>query len=138
MSRKKRNKLARATTGNRCNRGIKLAHWNAGSAHLHNKMDELEQVVSNLHPHVLGISEANFKRGHSLEDVQIHDYDLILSKTLQNDILGVSRVVCYMHQSMVGKVRNDLMSDSFSSIWLELGLPRKKKFLVCQLYSRAR
>ena len=134
MSRKKRNKLARATTGNRCNRGIKLAHWNAGSAHLHNKMDELEQVVSNLHPHVLGISEANFKRGHSLEDVQIHDYDLILSKTLQNDILGVSRVVCYMHQSMVGKVRNDLMSDSFSSIWLELGLPRKKKFLVCQLY----
>ena len=26
------------------------------------------------------------------------------------------------------------MSDNFSSIWLELGLPRKKKFLVCQLY----
>jgi hypothetical protein len=35
---------------------------------------------------------------------------------------------------MVGKVRDDLMDDSFSSIWLELGLPRKKKFLVCQLY----
>ena len=35
---------------------------------------------------------------------------------------------------MVGKVRDDLMSDEFSSIWLELGLPGKKKFLVCQIY----
>jgi hypothetical protein len=35
---------------------------------------------------------------------------------------------------MVGKVRDDLMDDRFSSIWLELGLPRKKKFLICQLY----
>ena len=35
---------------------------------------------------------------------------------------------------MVVKLRTDLMSDSFSSIWIELGLPRKKKFLVCQIY----
>ena len=97
-------------------------------------MDELEQVVSDIHPHVLGISEANFKKGHSLEDVQIQDYELILSKTFENENLEVSRVVCYKHASMVGKVRDDLMSESFSSIWLELGLPRKKKFLVCQLY----
>ena len=53
VSRKKLNQLARAVTGNRSNRGIKLAHWNAGSAHLHNKMDEIEQVVADLHPHVL-------------------------------------------------------------------------------------
>ena len=98
------------------------------------KMDEIEEVVSNLHTHVLGISEANFKKGHSIEDVQIQDYELILSKTIMNENLEVSRVVCYKHESMVGKVRDDLMSDSFSSIWLELGLPRKKKFLVCQLY----
>ena len=134
LSSKERNKLARAITGNRANRGIKIAHWNMGSAHLHNKMLELEQVVSDVHPHVLGISEANFKVGHDLDNVQIQDYDLILSKTINNDQLQVSRVVCYKHQSMVGKVRDDLMSDEFSSIWLELGLPGKKKFLVCQLY----
>ena len=29
VCRKKMNQLARATTGNRSNRGIKLAHWNA-------------------------------------------------------------------------------------------------------------
>lgn len=121
LSSKERNKLARAITGNRANRGIKIAHWNMGSAHLHNKMLELEQVVSDVHPHVLGISEANFKVGHDLDNVQIQDYDLILSKTINNDQLQVSRVVCYKHQSMVGKVRDDLMSDEFSSIWLELG-----------------
>ena len=33
LSGKKRNKLARSANGNRANRGIKLAHWNAGSAH---------------------------------------------------------------------------------------------------------
>ena len=111
-----------------------MAHWNAGSAHLHNKMDELQEVVADLHPHVLGISEANFRKTHTLEDVQIQDYDLVLSKMIENDRFGVSRVVCYKHQSLIGKVRDDLMDDSFSSIWLELGLPRKKKFLICQLY----
>ena len=97
-------------------------------------MDDLVDVVSDLHPHVLGVSEANFRREHSLEDVQIPEYDLVLSKTLDNDQLRISRVVCYKHQSMVGKVREDLMDENFSSIWLELGLPRKRKFLVCQLY----
>ena len=48
-------------------------------------MTELEQVVAGLHPHVLGISEANFKKGHNLEDVQIEHYDLLLSKTIENE-----------------------------------------------------
>ena len=134
LSRKKLNQLVRAVTGNRSNRGIKLANWNAGSAYLHNKMDDLVDVVSDLHPYVPGVSEANFRRKHSLEDVQIPEYDLVLSKTFENEQLRISRVVGYKHQSMVGKVREDLMDDNFSSIWLELGLPRKRKFLVCQLY----
>ena len=128
------NQLAKATTGNRSNRGIKIAHWNAGSAHLHNKMDDLESVIADFKPHILGVSEANFKREHSLDEVQIKDYELVFSKSIEDDQLKVSRVVCYKHQSMVGKVRTDLMDREFSSIWLELGLPRKKKFLVCQLY----
>ena len=26
------------------------------------------------------------------------------------------------------------MNDTFSKVWLEIGLPRKKKILVCNLY----
>ena len=96
-----------------------------------NKMNKLEQLVAGLNPHVLGISEANFKKNHDLKDVQLDDYDLILIKTIENEDLQISRIDYYKHNSMVGKVREDLMCDKFSSIWLELGLPGKKKFLVC-------
>ena len=106
-----------------------MAHWNAGSAHLHNKMTELELAVADHQPHLLGISESNFKQGHNLEDVQLPDYELLLSKTIENGNLGVSRVVCYKHNSLVGGLREDLMSDNFSSIWIEIR--RKKKLLVC-------
>ena len=77
--------------------------------------------LCDLHPHVLGISEANFRKCHDLADVQIEDYDLILSKTIDNENLEISRVACYKHNSMFGKVREDLMYDSISSIWLEFG-----------------
>ena len=40
----------------------------------------------------------------------------------------------YTHRSLVVKVRTDLMCDSYSSVWLEVGLPRHKKFLVGQTY----
>ena len=97
-------------------------------------MDEVELAVAEHHPHLLGISESNLQRSHDIADVQLQDYDLITSKTMENDHLQVSRVVCYMHNSLIGKVREDLMSDEFSSIWLEIGLPGKRKILVCQLY----
>ena len=87
LSNKERNRNVRALNGNRQSRGIKLAHWNAGSAYLANKMQEIEQVVSENHPHLLGISEANLKRGHDLDDVQLQGYDLVQFKTIDNDFL---------------------------------------------------
>ena len=97
-------------------------------------MNQLELAVADHHPHILGISESNFKKGHDIDDVQLADYELFLSKTFENQDLAISRVVAYKHQSLVGGLREDLMSDTFSSIWMEIGLPRKKKILVCQLY----
>ena len=126
------NFYARYTNGNRTNRGIKLCHWNAGNAHLRNKVNSIESVVSRYSPHILGISEANLLQRHDLSEVQIEDYELIL--TMDNANLEYSRVVVYKHSSIIGKVRKDLMSPQFSSVWLECGLPRKRKFLVCNLY----
>ena len=48
--------------------------------------------------------------------------------------LQCSRVVVYKHTSLVAKIREDLMSDKFSSIWLEVGFPGRSKFLVCNIY----
>ena len=128
------NLYARCTYGNRNNKGIKLCHWNAGSAHLENKTSEIEKLVADYNPHILGISEANLYKKHSIDNCKIADYDLITSNTINNKALQISRVVVYKHTSLVAKIRDDLMSDRFSSIWLEVGFPGKAKILVCNIY----
>ena len=120
------NFAARYKFGNKTN-GIKILHWNAGARHLKNKINDIEHVISTYRPDILGISEANFKRDHSLEDVQIENYNLFLCNTLENPSLNISRVVIYVHNDIAVKRRTDLMNDTFSSIWLEINLPRKKK-----------
>ena len=122
--------------GNRSQRGhgIKLIHWNKGPAFLHNKHQEVEVVVANHKPHVLGLSEANLKVGHDLSLVQHQDYELHTCDTMTNPELGISRIVVYTHKSLVVKRRRDLEDKNISTIWLEIGLPRQKKILHCQAY----
>ena len=82
----------------------------------------------------MGISESNFLKHHRLEDVQIEDYNLFLADTLRNPQLNISRVAVYVHKDVVVQVRHDLMTDTFSSVWLEVGLSRQKKFIVSNIY----
>ena len=99
-----------------------------------NKKSEIENLISDYKPHLLGVSEANLYKNHCMDNCRIPDYDLITCNTLNNEALQVSRVVVYKHNSLVVKVREDLMSDKFSSIWLEVGLPGRSRFLVCNVY----
>ena len=69
-----------------------------------------------------------------MDNCKIQDYELVTSKTMNNVDLQISRVVVYKHSSLITKIREDLMSDKFSSIWLEVGLPGRQKFLVCNIY----
>ena len=128
------NFLARYRHGNRKVSGLKICHWNKGGAFLINSMNEIEQTIAQHKPHVLGISESNFHSHHNLEDVQVNDYNLFLADTLKNKNLNISRIAVYVHKDVVVKARNDLMTDNFSSIWLEVGLKRQKKFLLSNVY----
>ena len=125
---------SRYTNGNKKNQGIKIAHWNKGNAFLQNKMPEINNIISGLHPHILGISEANLHHNHDQDLVQIEEYTMHTCPTLLDPTQKTSRIVTYTHKSVVAKLRPDLMSSTYSSIWLEVGLPRHKKFLVCQTY----
>ena len=122
------------TNGNRKPKGIKIAHWNKGSSLLTNKMPEIRNIISNHHPHILGLSEANLFDVHDQSLVAVKDYDLHLCPTITNPSLKVGRVVVYTHKDLIVKLRPDLMCNTYSSVWLEVGLPRHKKFLVCQTY----
>ena len=130
------NQLAHSTNGNRsaAGRGIRLAAWNAGSAFLHNKINEIEAVISKNRPHLLVISEANLHRDHDIQRVQIPNYKLLVSKTLANNDLKYSRVVMYVHNSIVADLREDLMDDNISSIWVSLGFKYQRRILVGGLY----
>ena len=129
-----RNFLARYKYGNRRDNGIKIIHWNKGPSFLGNKKDDVEALIEKYHPHIFGLSEANLFSHHDMSEVQYPGYYLHTYPTLNNPELLVSRVVVYTHSSLVVKLRPDLMDNTISAIWLEVGLPRRKKILVCNVY----
>ena len=124
---------ARYLYGNR-NKGICLCHWNKGTGFLMNKMEEIEHLVETERPHILGISEATFKSTQNEEAIKIINYNVFHSSTIDNPLLKTSRISVYVHKDINVKLRKDLMNDTFSSIWLEVGHPKQKKILVCNLY----
>ena len=85
-------------------------------------------------PMILGLSEANFYKEHDQSLVDVPGFNFHVCPTINNPRFGISRIVVYTHENLVVQKRLDLMTDSYSSIWLELGIPRQKKFLVCQTY----
>ena len=62
--------------GNRKVGGVKISHWNKGPGFLQTKMPEIRNLINSFHPHILGISEANFQQEHDPNLVQLEDYDL--------------------------------------------------------------
>ena len=80
------NFYARYTYGNRNKGGLKIMHWNAGGGFLSNKIEHIEQVIQYYHPHIFGISESQFRKDHDINDIQIKDYEIYLSKSLENPV----------------------------------------------------
>ena len=98
-------------------------------------MNEIEIAVSCIKPSVLGISEANLDNSIDFTTVQLPGYTIFTAKTFQNPRLHMSRVVVYLSEGMSGKIREDLMSEYFSSTWIELKVPgNSKKVLVSRQY----
>ena len=46
----------------------------------------------------------------------------------------MSRIVIYTNDNVISKRRHDLEDDKLSAIWLEVGLPGKKKILIGNAY----
>ena len=71
------------------------------------------------------------RKVHDITKVQIQNYELFVGKTIDNEEVGkISRVVVYKHESIVGKLRHDLMDNSVDSVWLEVGFKYHKKILI--------
>ena len=131
LSHKQQNKLVHIQEGNKNIKGYKLSQWNCGSAYLENKMAEVEAAVARVKPTVFCVSESNLRTTVDQAKVQIPGYRLLTSKTITNLSLNISRVVVYLDSNVKGKLREDLMDSSFSSIWIELGSGDKPLLIGC-------
>ena len=90
-------------------------------------------IIDKYRPHILCLSETEMTSpDFDLEKLYINDFEIILP--LSHDSLLKSRVLIYIHSSIIYKVRKDLMCPSVQSIWLEIK-PDKKKFLLCLFYN---
>ena len=118
---------ARCTYGNKNKNGLRLAHINMGRGLLCNKINELERIISEEKPHVIGISEAQFENSQDINDLRIEKYSIHFSDTLSCPNLNISRIAVLVHEDITAKVRHDLMNKTFSSIWLELGFKDQKR-----------
>ena len=86
-------------------------------------------------PAILGISESNLHQSVDLSLVQLPGYSLHTARTMTNPRIACSRVVVYLAEGVTAKVRDDLMSEEFSSIWLEVSIPgNSQKLLVSNAY----
>lgn len=126
--RKRRNVRAHTLNGN-VRKGVLSTHWNAGSARLENKIQHLELYVKEHKPSLFGVSEANLTCDSSLAETSITGYDMLTTKAYSDLDQLNSRLVLYVADTLTYSVREDLMSDSCSSIWVQVTTKGGKRCL---------
>ena len=134
MTRTQINSMNHSLHGNRGKRGkgITCMYWNKGPSLLTNKQNDIQSVISDHKPHILGLGEANFRHGQDIEDVAIPGYNLHLGLGIANDQAGsTARVAVYTHSIIRVKRRHDLEDSRVAAIWLECGLPNQAGMLIC-------
>ena len=132
--RKAANKSQKMKHGNRRNLDLKILSWNSGHTFLVNQINEVKWLLQDETPHILFISESNLKRSHDRDQVEIEGYSLHTSKMIRNPDAQVSRIVAYVKDGIIVRRRDDLESEEVSAIWMEAGLHRERKYLVCGVY----
>ena len=116
-------------------RGITCLYWNKGPSLLTNKQADIQSIIADHKPHILGLGEANFKHGQDLDDVAVQGYNLHLGQGVDNGHAGsTARVAVYTHTALRVKRRSDLEDKRVATIWLECGLPQQRGVLVCVGY----
>ncbi len=111
-------------------------HLNKGSAYLQNRMLEIRQLVKDLKPHVLALSEAQVLQATNLEDLQLEDYNLHLDGI--HEVGGTAREAVYTHKDLVVQPRRDLQHPNLTLVALQLGRPRQKKMTLLSFYCQWR
>ena len=131
ISNKRRNNLIKQMNGNGKN-SLSICHWNLGSKKWRNKRNQIQALADQDNPDVIFISEANLDDLTPPHESLISGYNITLPKTVTRN--GTARLVLLTRENLDFKLRDDLMDDVFSSIWIKILRPGSKGLLICGLY----
>ena len=131
ISNKRRNNLIKQSNGNGKS-SLSICHWNLGSKKWKNKRNQIQALVDQDNPDVMFISEANLDDLTLPHESLISGYNITLPKTVTRN--GTAQIVLLTKENIEFKLRDDLMDDIFSSIWIKIKRPGSKGLLICGLY----
>ena len=136
LSAQKRNKLIKAYSGNRNNKTnvFSICHWNAGSAHFQNKLEDVEACLLTNNLDIMGVSEANCNMDTPLYETRIEGYSMVWPKMVINSANNMARLLLIIKDGISFKVCEDLMSPDAANVWIELSTNGGRKILVGQIY----
>ena len=92
--------MIRAYNGN-TKQGFKLVLWNKGSADLKAKMPEILQIVDEMNPDILTLTEAQLSPDTPIQEVCIPQYRMFTDGIYKYG--RTARTVTYIHQQISAK-----------------------------------
>ena len=108
-------------------KGMIIMSWNKGSGFLKNRLDQVNTILEQYKPHILGLSELQVT-SNDLPDIIFDNYKLecdnliITNKTARAGIL--------VHKDLKYSRLNDMEPPNTATVAIEVGLYKQKKLLV--------
>ena len=111
---------------------LSICHWNLGSKMWRNKLNQIQALVDQDSPDIIFISEANLEEETPPHESLIIGYNITMPKTVTRN--KTARLVLLTRENLDFKLREDLMDDIFTSIWIKISRPGAKSLLICGIY----
>ena len=112
---------------------LKIGSWNIKRG-LITKEIELSEMLNNEDFDIMFLNETDTKQIKSKSDYQLKGYETILPKTSEKN--QNIRIICLVKNDLMEATKccDELMSDGFPSIWLEINLAGMKKTIIGGFY----
>ena len=107
---------------------MKLLCWNKGNSTFDTKKDELEILLNEHKPLILGVLEANVGQDQYIPRLNIDGYKVELDNLHENGFK--TRTMVYINDQSKYVRRKDLEPPNSPTIWLEFSNSGKKPFLI--------
>ena len=99
---------------------------------IYNKMSEVKNLLQKENHHILGISEAELKKNHDINNLKVPGYDFLLPPSWE--AYGKARVVVYIKKSLNYESVPILQNPEVQTVWFRAGFKNTKKIYFSHQY----